>query len=126
MNRIAVLALPLFALFSLAINAIAATEAWWIIALTLLAAMAVFTVIGHDVKRLMDDDGDDDAEPARAPAPAYDGAPVPPGPDFTGASGDRRAVVVAAEPMSAEVVLSALGEPGPSERMSVMVVAPRA
>lgn len=130
MNRIALLALALFALLALAINAIAVSDDWWIVLLTVLAAMAVFTVIGHDVRRLMeqeDDDAGDVAAPAPAPAPAPargSGAPARPGQDFTGAAGDERVVVVTTGPVAAEDVLPALGLPDAPGRLSIMVVAP--
>jgi len=129
MNRIALLALAFFALLALAINAIAVSDDWWIVLLTVVAAMAVFTVIGHDVRRLMDqeeDDGDD-ARPAPAPAPAPargSGAPARPGADFTGAPGDERVVIVTTGPVAAEDVLPALGLPDTPGRLSIMVVAP--
>ena len=128
MNRIALLALAFFALLALAINAIAVSDDWWIVLLTVVAAMAVFTVIGRDVRRLMDQDDDErDAPPAPAPAPAPardSGAPARPGPDFTGAPGDERVVVVTTGPVAAEDVLPALGLPDTPGRLSIMVVAP--
>src|SRR3954447_8327593 len=105
MNRIALLALALFAMFALAVNAIIVSDDWWVIALTLLASMVVFAVIGHDVRRLMDSDEEDDEPedraPSAAPRPAAAGAPAQPGAAFTGADGDDRAVIVTVRPMTA-------------------------
>jgi hypothetical protein len=127
MGRIVFLALAAFSVLTLCIHAIANTQRWWVIAVAVVAEMAIFTVIGMDVRRLMAEDDDDEERPASPVTRDPGGARVEPGTAFTGVAGDDRAVILTTSPAGPGDVLAALGvEAGgdAAARVSVMVVSP--